>query len=193
MAQVVTLESSYRQFAEEALYNFGTFWPLASPEEKDRAGRVTSRAGSHIGLTQVPVTMAAAWDWLQNAHDGVLLPNQYSFQEKLNIAYGKSVALGKKHNLTLSSCQLEEMALELNGPFAKGPLSLQYYKTQLVNDSWQWLINTDNACGVCYVIKVRNTVPLSGGSTSSCPATPSIPEDPPTNLQTQLDCSACKQ
>lgn len=143
-----------------------------------------------LGTNQATLTtMADAWDWLQNANDGVLLPNQYSFQEKLSIAYGQAVALGKKYNLTLNSCQLEEMALELNGPYAATGLQNQYYVIQTANGSSSWFINTKNPCGVCYVIKVRNATPLSGGSTSSCPATPTIPADPP--IDYYYDCSTC--
>lgn len=189
MAQVATVESSERQFADKGLYYSDSSWPLESPKETVK--RRTIPAGAHIGLMQLPTTMADAWDWLQNAHDGVLLPNDYSFQDKLGTGYWLSVKLGGALHLALSSCQLEEMALELNGPSAGRVYSMQYYTTEPENGSPQWIINTKNNCGVCYVIKVRDQVPLSGGSTSSCPATPSIPADPPTDLVDSLNCSSC--
>jgi len=191
MTQVASRESSYEQFTDGNLYDFGTLWP----HESGKPGAY--RAGKHIGLTQVPVTMGDAWDWLQNTDDGVLMPSQNSFQEKLENAYSLSVSILKKYPtpaggtpLTISSCQLEEMALELYGDHPGGThLGAQYYiprctggtGTKCTGGSWQWLINTPgNYCGVCYVWKVRTTAPIGGGSTSSCPASPLNSADPPT-------------
>ncbi len=210
-------------------YSVTASWPL----ESEANG---SKNGAHIGLMQVPVTQRAklgkttigqanAWNWIQNATDGVECPpgtakagtcgeadsaGEDSFQEKLIMAYynmqkmqgGLTPALG-----ALSSCQLEEMALALYGPFAGGKnLDNQYYiptcsgtaynyKTggtkTCSTSSWQWTVNTITTqtpyCGVCYVAEVRTTAFPNLGSTSSCGDTSGLP-DPPTNL---TNCGAC--
>jgi hypothetical protein len=195
MAQAVTLESSYEQFSEEELYGVDEFWPNESPEGKAKNGK-TIKAGAHIGLTQVPVSIADAWDWLQNTQDGVLLPSSYSFQYKLKLAYKfASPSVLKKYTglLALSNCQLEEMSLELYGSSPGSLSSEQYYIPEKgTNGSYQWAINEDgNFCGVCYVAAVRETTPLSlpeGSSPSSCSTTPS---DPPTNLHDECHDEGC--
>jgi hypothetical protein len=50
----------------------------------------------------------------------------------------------------------------------------QYYTAQRSSTAraWQWIINTKNLNGVCYVVGVRNQAPPGGGSISSCPAMP---------------------
>ncbi|HVA83462.1 MAG TPA: hypothetical protein VNF28_01035 [Candidatus Binataceae bacterium] len=197
MSQVVQLESSLLQFSRKQLYGVGAFWPRESAQVVGKYGNIVSQTGSHIGLTQVPVSMPDAWDWLHNTQDGVNL-----FQSKLSIAYNTfAVSLEASHPGLpgLTPCQLEEMALALYGPFAGGTnptkhpqvLNRQYYTvhcnggtgTACTNGSWQWILNpaapeTKPYCALCYVSDVRSRIPPTGGSASSCPATPSIPLDP---------------
>ena len=115
MAQVVAHESNSLQFKTIAntTYSVNGVWPHESGAIKNKKGQITTRAGVHIGLTQVPVTMADAWDWLQNTHDGVLLPNENSFQAKLNLAYNSfasSKIISNHPGLTpLTSCQLGKL------------------------------------------------------------------------------------
>jgi hypothetical protein len=195
MAQVAMKESTYKQFAFRELYNFSALWPLESPPSSH------SHSGSHVGLTQVPVTMADAWDWLQNTEDGVILPSQNSIEQKLRISYSKVKLLQAVYGYPstmpdLSPCQLEEMAVELYGPYSGGiEVGKQYYTGQRNSSTgyWQWVINiTGNNCGVCYVAHVRNEIPLSDDYPASmCPGSPpdapNIPADPPTTL----NCTGC--
>lgn len=168
---------------------------------------------ANLGTNQAtPTALADAWDWLQNTQDGVQLPSENSLQSKLSTAYNLSIDIQADHTNSvsakppnLSPCQLEQMALELYGPYPGGledtPTSLhkQYYTVKCsggagancTGGSWQWVINTaGNLCGVCYVAKVRNNTPLSmpfGSSPSSCSAT-----DPPTNLASLCKLHGCK-
>jgi hypothetical protein len=147
---------------------------------------------------QVPVSVPDAWNWMQNTIDGF-----DTFQSKLGAAY---VLAGEIQNSVnpaitqpLTSCQLEEMALDLYGPYAQGGLKQQYYVPECQNGkganctggTWQWAINTSKVlkthCGVCYVASVRNTVP-PGGSASMCLVMSPLP-DPAADL----NCSKCKQ
>jgi len=204
VAQIATLESFYEQFANETNYSVKGFWPNESLQETNKNHVITSHKGAHIGLMQIPVTggMADAWDWLQNTMDGVLLPvnvkSNYSFQYKLDVAYklfaSPTIIAAHPGLLALSPCQLEEMALDLNGPSNTGKSSGQYYVPLKSNGSWQWAINPNTSsaaiiCGVCYVISVRGNTPLnlaSGSSPSSCSAT-----DPPTNLDDECENEGC--
>jgi hypothetical protein len=118
MTQVVQLESSYRQFTSNTVYQTAAFWPRESPQTKNKYGDITSRTGAHIGLTQLPVNMPDAWDWLLNTQDGVNL-----FKSKLSIAYNTfAVPFEVSHPKLpgITPCQLEEMALALYGPYAGG-------------------------------------------------------------------------
>ncbi len=164
-------ESNYLQFANEVLYNITNFWPYG--------------AGMHRGLMEVPTkTMADAWNWIQNAQDGVLIPSQNSLQCKLGVANKLASQMEASHaTLSLTACQLEEMAIDLYGPRPG-----KYYVVQ----NGAWAINsTGDFCGVCYVIAVRNEVPPTGGSATSCQAPPGILADPPTNLDSEC-CTKCK-
>ncbi len=189
--QVAMNESNYLQFVDQTLYGVLNFWPNGSVK--------------HVGLMQVPASiMDDAWNWVQNAQDGVAVPNQNSLQCKIGTAHARELAIeaAAKNSLpTLDACQLEEMALELYGPKPGGTnLAKQYYSKHCVggtsatcqNGSWQWQINTTrNLCGVCYIISVRNEVPPTGGSVTSCQPPTGISADPPTNLNS-LCCAKCK-
>jgi hypothetical protein len=212
MTQVAMVESNYQQFfnpTTAAKAPYGVFSPSPAtgppptwPKESPKSGKGAKHkafAGGHIGLFQVPVTQIDAWNWLQNAADGVTTgPN--SFQSKINVAVKFANALQGSVSPAppnLTKCQLEEMALELFGPYSGGTIissqtiAKQYYKvvcmggtgTNCTGGSWQWAINTDkNLCGVCYVTDLRSKVP-PGGSASSCNTTPPTnpAPDPPTN------------
>jgi hypothetical protein len=162
------------------------------------SAKITSKAGAHIGLTQVLTTEVDAWNRLQNATDGVLLPSQKSTQAKLKTAYTFATELEEKYegsgNTTAipakTSCQLEEMALELYGPHPGSTKTEQYYAGQCnggtgstcAGGSWQWAINKpatpQERCAVCYVAQVRSEQP-TGSTSSSCLAKLDIPADPP--------------
>ncbi len=198
MAQVASVESNYKQFSNEDLNGVVESWPNESyPVYKKENGKrvLVTPQGAHIGLTQVPVNMMDAWDWLQNTKDGVLWPGgkaNYSFEYKLYHDYklfSNSTVLATHPGLLgLNSCQLEEMALESNGPHPGTVASQQYYVPQKVNGSYQWAINMKNICGVCYVTSVRNTTPFSlphGSSPSSCSAM-----DPPSPSSITAACNS---
>jgi hypothetical protein len=202
MAQVALVESGkYQQFRNPpGLYKNPTYpysvvdsWPLESGPGKN------ARTGGHIGLMQLPINgtienggtsgQADAWDWTKNTSDGVAL-FQTGFPKntaKLQLAYNNANTMYENHPgiPALTSCQLEEMALELYGPGAAGTnLNVQYYVPKCVNGKgsncaggqWQWEINLANLCGVCYVAAVRATVPLAAppSMATSCSAS-----DPP--------------
>jgi len=174
MSQVAQLESSLLQFRYKGRYSVGAFWPTESPQTTNPTTGYVTPQGAHIGLTQVPVSMPDAWDWLHNTQDGVNL-----FQTKLSTGYSVSVTIRKLHLAppantilpALTSCQLEEMALALYGPFAsKLPANLYYSAycsggtgISCTNGSWQWKINTATHkafCATCYVSDIRSSRPL---------------------------------
>ncbi len=222
MTQVAEVESGGQQFlnppfndsaqnGNSSYYPYGVFdyWPLEAP-----AG-----SGAHIGLMQVPVSQANAWNWTQNATNAIVCPMEKikgcykfsdadggaSFQEKLAIAYSNMVNM--QEGLTpalgpLTSCQLEEMALALYGPSAAGTdITSQYYiptcNGEPVNSSgescgltdWQWTVNT-----------ITTTKPYCGVCYVANVRTSYLPgdngtlcsaTDPPTTTLTQCAANDC--
>lgn len=127
-----------------------------------------------------------------------------SYQEKLLIAYGNMQKMQNSVTPTLGSlntCQLEEMALALYGPYAGGTaIASQYYiptcngtvNGKMCTGNWQWSINDlydapeQQYCAVCYVTDVRDEV-FPGGSTSECTVTSPLPDPPNIALLTYCD------
>lgn len=111
---------------------------------------------------------------------------------KLQIAYNLANTLYGTYKPTpaaLTSCQLEEMALELYGPSAGRTTSSQYYIPKCSGTrngttcsvQWQWEINPVNPCGVCYVASVRGMIPKAAPPSQATPCTGASPlPDPPT-------------
>jgi hypothetical protein len=187
LGQIAVQESDYQQFVESGgppglpqwpPYGIDAFWPNESYQEVNESGTITSKAGAHIGLMQVPLSMDNAWNWLDNTQAGATGP--YGFQPKLVLAAKHAAAIQTAHNggapnlhlPNLSSVQLENMALLLYGPFApsKNILARQYYIPQCTgtvsgktcSSGWQWEPNTaGNPNGVDYVCNPA-TVPPSG-------------------------------
>jgi hypothetical protein len=192
-----------KQVGNPAYYPYGIIdsWPqesLVTPQSPVR--------GSHIGLMQVKVTQQDAWNWIQNANDGLNV-----FQTSINAAYRLAddeytnfTGVGPPTKLpALTACQLEEMALALYGPDGGKLESQQYLAPKCVGGSvtnttncsgtWQWTINNpggDNKikkkerAAVCYVFCVRKKAHpgIPPGSSSACSGTPPLP-DPPTGLK----------
>ena len=205
MTQVATEESGYSQFANgSCLYGIQNSWPKESLYKAIKKCNQAAGTGNNIGLMQVPTTsMAHARSWVQNAQDGTIIPSQNSVQCKLGSANRIAGNIEAAHpglsKTPLTSCQLEEMGLQLFGPQRKGA-SGKYYTPLCVGGSgeactggsWQWRINTrGNLCGVCYVVSVRRQVPPGATSGSSCPANvDGISADPPTTFDSQC-CATC--
>jgi len=233
MAQVAMQESSYEQFFKPlalpsprpAPYGINDFWPVESPPNPK--AQPTLVAGAYIGLMQVPVSMQDAWDWVQNTQDGVSV-FQTGGSSKLQTSFGLAQQLYNNYTVNsqpslpnLTSCQLEEMALDLYGA-PKKLIYQQYYIPTCVNGkssskrcgnymcysctgSWKWEINTQgdpstpnsgNLCGVCYAAAVRSAILPSGvptPSATSCTGTAPLP-DPPTSYNKTVTLQAqCKK
>jgi len=156
MTGIASVESTIQQFSSSSLYGQTAMWPLASYD-----------GGSHIGLMQMPTSMDYAFNWQDNASNGVAL-----FNSKVSMAKSVAASIVSSHNglPALTSLQLENMALVLYGPYAGGNnQGMQYYVpscvggtvsgVNCVNGQWQWIANTaGNANGVQYANKVRNSI-----------------------------------
>lgn len=108
--------------------------------------------------------MKDAFDWAINTQDGVDL-----FRKKLSLATTNEKSIQSTHTglRDLTSLELENMAIELYGPFPGGlNLNKQYYIPSCVGGTsnghvctggnWDWVINTTgNAHGVNYVAQVK--------------------------------------
>jgi len=153
MTGIAQQESSYMQFNTLTLFNRTDLWPNESFD-----------GGSHIGLMMMPVSMLYAWDWLSNTQGGVQL-----FRQKLSRAQSFGTKIVKAHPglPTLSSLQVEQMAVLLYGPYASSNLGMQYYVPQCVGGTgpactggmWTWVVNSaGNPNGVNYVTSVYSKV-----------------------------------
>jgi hypothetical protein len=139
-------ESSYRQFSNITLFGYTGNWPTESYD-----------GGSHIGLMQVPITMADAWDWKTNTQTGANM-----FAEKVQIAKSIERQLRREYRglRRLTDVEIENMALVLYGPEAdaRDPYK-QYYVPQSNGNNWEWVVNTaNNPAGVAYADEVRTLV-----------------------------------
>ena len=150
---------------------------------------------------------ADAWNWLQNTSDGVAL-FQTGFgggnSSKLQIAYNFANQLYEQYPgiPSLTSCQLEEMAIELYGSNPGKGSSAQYYSPACVNGKGsscaggqcQWQINDGgNFCGVCYVAAVRAAVPPSGPPSMATSCTSTDPPSPTSTYRNTTFMDACKK
>jgi hypothetical protein len=118
---------------------------------------------------QMPTTMQDAFDWTINTQDGVSL-----FFEKLALAENNARKMENTHPglRDLTASELEDMAIELYGPFPGGlNLTKQYYAPSCVGGtangnacsggSWEWIVNiAGNNRGVGYVANVRKNIQL---------------------------------
>jgi hypothetical protein len=155
MTGIASVESGVQQFKPRSLYSVSALWPLESYD-----------GGSHIGIMQMPTSMAYAFNWLTNTSDGVAL-----FFQKVTMATGFETKIQASYSglPALTGVQLENMALLLYGPYATVNLSAQYYVPHCVGGtasgntckggSWQWIVNTaGNSKGVAYANSVRSKV-----------------------------------
>jgi len=136
-------ESSYMQFSNITLFGYTGRWPYESYD-----------GGSHIGLMQVPITMAYSWDWQVNTQTGANI-----FAEKVQLAKSFERQLRKTYPRLprLTDSQIENMALVLYGPEADPDPYMQYYIPQGSGNNWQWVENTaNNPEGVPYANDVRD-------------------------------------
>lgn len=146
MTGIAQVESSYLQFRTRTLYGRSDLWPTESFD-----------GGSHMGLMQMPITMAHAWNWETNTADGVDL-----FQEKLRAAHRiMRRIINANHGLRqLTGVELENMALVLYGPNASADLGSQYYApAPTPTGGVDWVVNTaGNAGGVTYANNCRGSM-----------------------------------
>ena len=146
MTGIASHESTYRQFAQTTLYGRSDLWPTESFD-----------GGSHIGLMQVAVTTAAAWNWETNTQLGVDL-----FRDKLQAANRLQQRIIKANPglRKLTKVELENMALVLYGPDASGDLGKQYYvPAPAQGGSLTWAVNNaGNAGGVAYADDCRSKI-----------------------------------
>jgi len=144
MTGIAMRESSYQQFATSTLFGVSARWPHESFD-----------GGSHIGLMQMPVNQANAWDWLANTSNGV------------NLFNGKLAAAGRVTNRIirahpglrqLNGVELEHMGLVLYGPHASANLSEQYFApVRTATGGLDWAVNTaGNPDGVAYADFIFN-------------------------------------
>jgi len=103
MTGIAAVESDYLQFRRMTLYDFPAQWPNEGAD-----------GGNHIGLMQVPVSQAHAWDWLANTEDGVA-----EFYRQLANARKTEAALIARHEglRELTDVERENMALVRFGPY----------------------------------------------------------------------------
>jgi hypothetical protein len=145
LEQIAMQESTYQQFFTKTLYGVSALWPHESYD-----------GGSHIGLMQVPATMANAFDWLQNTKAGsVVFLNaiKYSKSEEALI-HASTPGLP-----ALTPVQLENMALSAYTIGYKG-VTMQYYIPDSSSGTPQWVENTVNdPVGTQYADSVRQQVP----------------------------------
>jgi hypothetical protein len=144
---IAQVESTYTQFTTRTLFGKDAKWPTES----------FGNGGAYIGLMQVPLTMADAWDWLNNTNMGACI-----FNEKKRIARNieRDIRNDPDHPeyrdlRPLTDFENENMALVLyNGPWANNP-NMQYY-IPYVGCTVDWIINTaNNPAGVFYADSVR--------------------------------------
>lgn len=138
-------ESNYRQFSNRTLFGYTGNWPTESYD-----------GGSHMGLMQVPITMADSWDWQTNTSTGAGI-----FKDKIQTASRIERRIRNNyHGLRhLTDVEIENMALVLYGPFASANLNMQYYIPQVNGNTAIWIINTaNNPQGVAYADDVRALV-----------------------------------
>jgi hypothetical protein len=113
-------------------------WPLES----------NSDHGSHIGLMQVPVAMAVAWDWLQNTQGGADMFATLLTQSDNHVRRLKRT---NKNLPDLTGVQRENNALSL---YRSGGY---YYVPNGAKNGW--VTNPQNATGVNYADRVRTKIP----------------------------------
>jgi hypothetical protein len=136
MTGIAVRESSYRQFTTRSLFGISALWPTESPVTK-----LSPHHGTHIGLMQMPVSQANAWDWLANTNNGV----NFFVTSKLARARQVTSEIIRGHPglRELSGTELEHMALVLYGPNASSKLSKQYYApAPSSSGGWDWVVNT---------------------------------------------------
>ena len=149
---IAVRESSYTQFVTRSLFGVSALWPTESHQTKQ-----SPHSGSHIGLMQMPVSQANAWDWLANTANGASL-----FKSKLASAGRLMNRIIATHSglRQLTGVELEHMALVLYGPYASANLSAQYFApTRTSSNGWDWVVNnTGNRDGVSYADSVFGDV-----------------------------------
>lgn len=145
MTGIAWRESTYHQFVTRSLFGVSALWPTESPP--DPASH--TRSGGHIGLMQMPVNQADAWDWKANTADGT----NFFLTSKLPTAVRLMKAVIASHPglRQLTPVELEQMAVCLYGDGAKGPYSQQYYvAVPTASGGWDWAVTKANPEGVAY-------------------------------------------
>jgi len=146
MTGIAKRESSYTQFVTRSLFGISALWPTESPD-----------GGSHIGLMQMPVSKADAWDWQANTSDGVTLFSASKLPAATRLA--NRIIASHPGLRQLNSVELEHMALVLYGPAASANLSAQYYAPVPSASGWDWAVNTTgNPNGIAYANYIFSNV-----------------------------------
>ncbi len=134
---ISTVESTYRQFGTSTLYGRADRWPLESFD-----------GGSHIGLMQVAVSLAPAWNWLTNTQGGADV-----FNEGLRVSGVRETTERNAHPTlpALTGAQHEDNALCF---YRLGTAATNRYWVPAA-DFQSWVVTTTNATCVNYRNDVR--------------------------------------
>ncbi len=100
---IAEVESSYRPFTLRSKYAINGYWPTESYD-----------GGSHVGLMQVPMSMANAFDWTANMRAGSSL---FSTKRQASYNYNASEVNANPHLPDLTDIQVENDALVFYGPY----------------------------------------------------------------------------
>jgi hypothetical protein len=143
LKKIAMQESGYRQFATRTLLGLRALWPVESYD-----------GGSHIGLMQVPVNIANAFDWMQNTQAGATV-----FTGMLQIALTREnqVRQANPGLPALNAVQRENNALAMYN--TGSGVSNMYYAANASTQPPTWVVNPNNPNGVAYANSVRNQTP----------------------------------
>ena len=156
-------ESGYAQFSTKqpsSLYGVNARWPI------ENFATSTVPAGSYIGLMQVAVTMATAWDWKQNTAAGNAV-----FMNKLTtlvLPYQTATLQANPGLPAMTGQQIEDSVLVFYGGFVDHSVTpaqtLRYYIPGTVNGQPAWVINPADSLmsGEC----ITPTQYIYGGGTN---------------------------
>ncbi len=136
LCHIAVQESGYAQFTTKTLYGVSAHWPV----ENGATSNVP--AGSYIGLMQVAVTMATAFDWFQNSIAG---NNVFEGFVTKAINYQNAQMANVPGLPAMTGQQIEDSTLVLYGGFAdhsqKSLPPLNYYIPGVVNGQPAWVLN----------------------------------------------------
>lgn len=159
LAAIACQESGYQQFRDLTLYGIKALWPTES------FATDTLPAGSHIGLMMPEVSMARAFDWIENTNAGAA-----TFAKKIKYVRGMEAKERPKYPglRALMGMELENWSLSRYIGY-----SFSYYIPQVVNGKWDWVQNPldfrhpkeqKHPSAAQYVAGVRAFVPTIGSA-----------------------------